>query len=107
MKWHKLFVSEAEAKENIGLLKSKAYTINGEEVVIFRTNSGFWALENRCPHQDLPLKGANYTGKDTIECPFHFLSINLRTGVAGRGDTYKPVKSYPIQVRNDGVYVEV
>jgi nitrite reductase/ring-hydroxylating ferredoxin subunit len=104
--WHKIFETEAEAKLSIGLMKSRGFTIDGQDIVIFRTGSGFWALENNCPHQNLPLKGSTCIGGDKIECPFHFLTINLRTGVTGNS-TYKPIKTFPIQVRNNGVFVEV
>ncbi len=106
MKWYKIFETEVEAKSAIGLMKSRGISLDNQDIVIFRTTSGFWALENKCPHQQLPLKGSNYIGNDKIECPFHFLSINLKTGVTGNS-TYKPVKTFPIQIRNDGVFVEV
>lgn len=106
MNWHKIFDSEAEAKLSIGLMKSRGFSIQNEDIVVFRSNTGFWALENKCPHQNLALKGSTYIGADKIECPFHFLSINLRTGVTGNS-TYKPVKTFPIQIRQDGVYIEV
>ncbi len=106
MTWHKIFEDEAEAKSAIGTMKSRAYSIADEDIVIFRTTSGLWALENKCPHQNLPLKGSTCIGGDKIECPFHFLSINLRTGLTGNS-TYKPVKTFPIQIRKDGVFIEV
>ncbi|MFN0049279.1 MAG: Rieske (2Fe-2S) protein [Cytophagales bacterium] len=106
MNWYKIFESEAEAKASIGLMKSRGFSLDNHDIVIFRTNTGFWALENKCPHQNLPLKGSNYIGGDKIECPFHFLSINLRTGITGNS-TYKAVKTFPIQMRKDGIFVEV
>lgn len=106
MTWHLIFDSEALAKASIALMKSRAITIANENIAIFRTRSGFWAIENNCPHQNLPLKGSNCIGGDKIECPFHFLTINLKTGISGNSN-YKPLKTFPVQVRNDGVYIEV
>lgn len=104
MIWHKIFNSKEEAKASIPLNQSLKIVISETEVVVFHTKTGFWALENKCPHQDLPLEGAVCLGKDIIECPFHFLQINVRTGLAGR---FKAAKSFAVQARKDGVYVEV
>jgi nitrite reductase/ring-hydroxylating ferredoxin subunit len=106
LNWHKIFENETQAKAAIGLMKSRVFSFDNQDIVIFRTKSGLWALENKCPHQSLPLKGSSYIGGDKIECPFHFLTINLRTGITGN-NTYQAVKTYPIQVRNDGIFVEL
>lgn len=104
MNWYKVFNSSEEAIANIALNSCLKFIISETEILVFYTKSGFWALENKCPHQDLPLEGGVCIGKDIIECPFHFMHINIRTGAAGR---YKAAKSFAVQVRKDGVFVEV
>jgi thiamine pyrophosphate-dependent acetolactate synthase large subunit-like protein/nitrite reductase/ring-hydroxylating ferredoxin subunit len=79
--------------------------VAGRAVCLTRTNEGYGALDNRCPHQGGPL------GEGTIEdgcviCPWHGYEYDPRTGTSpeGYGDHATP---YPIEERADGVYVEL
>ena len=79
--------------------------VAGRAVCLTRTNKGYGALDNRCPHQGGPL------GEGTIEdgcviCPWHGYEYDPRTGTSpeGYGDHATP---YPIEEGADGVYVEL
>lgn len=45
-------------------------TVMGETIVLFRTEDGIAALEDRCPHRHLPLSMGTVCGS-TIECGYH------------------------------------
>ena len=49
------------------------------EVAVFNIDNQFFAIENRCPHQNLPLADGPITN-DTITCPFHGAVFSLKTG---------------------------
>lgn len=104
IKWYKIFENVTELELAIVQNKGISIEINTQKIAIFRSPSGLWALEDNCPHQNLPIAGSVCINSDTISCPFHGLLIKLKTGQAGR---YSTLKSYPIQVRRDGVFIEV
>ncbi len=61
------------------------------------------ALSNRCPHQGGPL-GEGSIEKGMLRCPWHGYDYCPLTGESAFGDS---VPTFPVQVREDGVYVGV
>jgi nitrite reductase/ring-hydroxylating ferredoxin subunit len=104
--WHKIFSTKTEAEQKIPLYGSFVITLQNEEICIFRNLNGFYAIENICPHQKLPLTGSECDDKDLIRCSFHFLPINLRTGKCN-SPCYDPVKIFALKIEDDGFYIEI
>lgn len=74
-------------------------------IALSRTTSGWGAISNRCPHQGGPL-GEGMIEGCWLTCPWHGWEYDPRTGeVPGGFDD--AVQSYPVEVRDDGVYVGV
>lgn len=74
-------------------------------IAMTRTDGELAALDNRCPHQGGPL------GEGTIEggflrCPWHGWDFCAKTG-RPPGGFDDGVATYPVEVREDGVYVGV
>lgn len=69
---------------------------------------GKWgALDNRCPHQGGPLgEGSIESTRDHawLRCPWHGYDYDPITGAPPPGFTDAP-RHYPVEVRDDGVYV--
>jgi 3-phenylpropionate/trans-cinnamate dioxygenase ferredoxin component len=83
-----------------------AVTAQGEAIVLARWNGEVFALEDRCSHQDFPLSdGEVENGR--IECIFHGAQFDLRTGKAVRLPAIAPVRTFPVQLRDDGIFIEV
>src|SRR5690349_5736308 len=61
------------------------------------------ALSNRCPHQGGPL-GEGTIEKGMLRCPWHGYDYCPLTGSSAFGDG---VESFPIEVREDGIWVGV
>lgn len=51
----------------------------GLEIVVFNVNNKFFAIENRCPHQNLPIADG-FIENNEITCPFHGAVFSLSTG---------------------------
>ncbi len=83
-----------------------ATTANGVEVVLVQSEGEIFALEDRCSHQDFPLSDGEVEN-GTIECVFHGARFDVRTGKAVQLPAIRPVKSYPVEVRDDEIYVDV
>ena len=84
-------------------------TVLDDPVVLFRTDDGFAALEDRCCHRGLPLSMGRVQN-DVIQCGYHGLEFNA-DGVCVRvpGQSRVPpgarVRSYPVTVRYGWVWI--
>ena len=68
-----------------------------------RFEGRFAALDNRCPHQGGPL-GEGSIENGMLRCPWHGWDFHPLTG-ASPGGYDDGVATYPVEVRDDGVYV--
>lgn len=98
LQWHRVvgadLLDEGEVTACPAGLKSVALT---------KLNGNYGAIDNRCPHQGGPLgQGTVENGK--IRCPWHGFDFDPFTGEAAGGPDYD-VPTYPVEVREDGVYV--
>lgn len=93
-------------KDEIPRGKGKEFNVNGLRIAIFNVDGKYYATEALCKHQDGPLAEGRLIG-EVVECPWHFWHYNVRTGelldfLKGiRLDTYK------VEVKNDGIYIDV
>lgn len=74
-------------------------------VALTRLDGRYGAIDNRCPHQGGPL-GQGTLENDKIRCPWHGFDFDPFTGEAAGGPDFN-VRTYPVDVRADGVYVGV
>lgn len=79
---------------------------DGEEIVIVRSGEEYFALEDRCSHEDYPLSDGEVE-EGELECIYHGARFDLRTGKATQLPAIKPVRTYPVEVRGDDIYVDV
>src|SRR5213594_1192502 len=75
---------------------SKALTMNGTEVAVFRCGNQLYALQNRCPHAGGSLADGTVEGDEVI-CPLHGYRFNIRTGACATDPALraKPVALVP------------
>jgi len=65
-----------------------------------------YALRNNCSHEDFPLsEGEIQDGQ--IECAWHGARFDLATGRALALPAIRPVKTYPVKLEGDEVFVDV
>jgi 3-phenylpropionate/trans-cinnamate dioxygenase ferredoxin component len=83
-----------------------AVTAGGQKVVLVRWEGDLFALEDRCSHRDFPLSdGAVEEGQ--IECVFHGARFDVRTGKAMSLPAIRPVRTFPLEVRGEQVFVQL
>ncbi|WP_206789727.1 bifunctional 3-phenylpropionate/cinnamic acid dioxygenase ferredoxin subunit [Amycolatopsis sp. MtRt-6] len=73
-------------------------------VAVFNVDGEFFAVEDRCSHQEAFLSEGFVDGR-TVECPLHASCFDLRTGRPSGPPAVRPVRTYPVVVRDGSVFV--
>lgn len=84
----------------VGEGESRAFTVEGIHLALFRDQGEFHAVDNRCPHMGYPLSQGSVRDGVLI-CHWHHWEFDLKTGgcfLAGGDD----VKAFPVELRPDG-----
>lgn len=95
---------------NVAELKpGEAIRINiAPAVAVFRLNDGFYATEDTCTHANASLAAGDIDLEEcTVECPYHASQFDIRTGYVLSLPASKPVKTYPVKVIGEEVFVEL
>ena len=70
--------------------------VGDEEVLLVRTDSGYRAVQARCPHYGAPLvEGCVYEHR--IYCPWHRAAFDLDDGSVCRPPALDPLKTWPVE----------
>jgi nitrite reductase/ring-hydroxylating ferredoxin subunit len=104
--WIRLFASKEEMDNYVGLNTFIPFTVKGENICVTRTKAGVYAFQEKCPHNGASLTHGFCTAKNEIVCPLHRYSFDLESGRATSGGGFA-LKKYPLDVRDDGVYVGI
>ena len=81
----------------------KPVTCAHKTVCMTRYNGKYAALDNKCPHQGGPL-GEGSIEQGWLRCPWHGWDFDPITG-RPPGGYDDGVETYPIDIRDDGIYV--
>ena len=76
-----------------------------KSIALTHYDGRYGALDNHCPHQGGPL-GEGTIENGLLRCPWHGFDYCPLTG-APPGDFADTVVTYPVEVRDDGIYVGV
>ncbi|WP_100463207.1 thiamine pyrophosphate-dependent enzyme [Mycobacteroides abscessus] len=96
--WHKAVDQDALVEGEVTVCP-----VGLKSVALTKLHGRFGAIDNRCPHQGGPL-GQGTLENDKIRCPWHGFDFDPFTGEAAGGPDFD-VLTYPVDVREDGVYV--
>ena len=94
-------MTEAKFKDNVHI-----YEYNSKQIAIFKLEDGYYAIDNRCSHEEAYLsEGEIEDGK--IECPLHGAVFDIKTGKNLALPAVLPVKTYPVKVENGRIYIQL
>ena len=79
--------------------------VNGQSVVVVCEGGQYFALRNRCSHQDFPLLGGEVS-MGRITCTKHGARFELSSGKAKALPAVKPVAVYTTRVEDGVVWVD-
>ncbi|MGN6171695.1 MAG: Rieske (2Fe-2S) protein [Streptosporangiaceae bacterium] len=83
---------------------AKPFAYLDKRIALFRTPSGVFASDNRCPHQGYALVRGDV--KDgVLTCAWHNWKFELGTGICRYGG--ENIRTYPVQVRDGQVFIDI
>ena len=93
-------VDEVATDEGLGV------TVDGLDVVIARCGDEFFALQDLCSHAAVALS-EGMVEDCQVECFLHGSMFDLRTGKPTNLPATEPVSTFPVEVRDGNVLVDV
>jgi nitrite reductase (NADH) small subunit len=89
---------------DVPLGEGRAATVGTRRIAVFNTPTGWYALDNLCPHRGGPLADGLVADRCVI-CPLHERRFDLESGAALSGAD--AVVTHRVVVRDDEVLVEL
>lgn len=90
----------------VGIGSVQGFEIGGEHIVVANVDGVLYALEDQCSHADFPLSEGELEGTH-LECTYHGAKFDVCTGKATQLPAIRPVRSFDIESREDGVFVRI
>ena len=86
--------------------EARRFDVAGYRIALVRIDDDFYAIGDRCSHEDYSLAGGEVWAEDCeLECPGHGSTFDLRTGEPCSLPATVPVPVYDVTVRDDRVEV--
>lgn len=101
----RFFVCSAQEMCNNEIRQVKPPGLN--PVAVYRVKDAFYATDDTCSHGHASLSQGEVDENYVVECPWHSGTFDIRTGKALTFPCVQPVKIYPVNVEDGGVYVEL
>jgi 3-phenylpropionate/trans-cinnamate dioxygenase ferredoxin subunit len=110
------------AVDDFELGRFRVFELAGRPVGVVRTEDGFYAVRNRCPHQGADICGGWVTGthvpsppgsytyseeRMVVQCPWHRWEFDLATGESVEHVAAKRLVTYAVSVQDGEVYVQM
>jgi len=104
--WYKLYNSVEEAKSKLPENGTRRIVASGRAICVLRTKTGFYAVDDACPHLGESLSKGTLNYLDEIVCPWHSYRYHLKSGeeCQGRG---KKLITHQLEIREDGVFLGI
>lgn len=89
--------------------EARRFVVNRIEVAVANLGEGrFFAVDDICSHAEASLSEGEVDPDDeTIECPRHGSTFDLRTGRPRTLPATVPVVTFPVKVEGDTLLIEV
>ncbi len=89
----------------------KTVTVGTRSMALVHYDGQYAAMDNRCPHQGGPLGEGSIErgvgGECWLRCPWHGWDFHPLTGKPPGGHEDSGQEMFPVEVRDDGIYVGV
>ena len=93
-------------KETLAEGSMRRVMLEGNELVVIRMNDTFYALEDRCSHEDFPLS-EGWIDDGCIFCSMHGAKFDIPTGEYKSPPAFENVRSYPVRIQDGRVEIDL
>jgi 3-phenylpropionate/trans-cinnamate dioxygenase ferredoxin component len=77
-------------------------------IALYRLSDGYYATEDTCSHAQASLAAGDIDLEEcSVECPYHGSLFDIRSGQVLSLPASRPIKTYPVKVVDNEVFVEV
>ncbi len=91
--------TDLEAKKRL-VVKSE-----GKQIVLFTSDDGILACNNRCPHEGYPLSEGSLSSDCILTCNWHNWKFDLKSGNTLVGGD--ELRVYPVQISGDDILLDL
>jgi uncharacterized membrane protein/nitrite reductase/ring-hydroxylating ferredoxin subunit len=85
-------------KDDLKVNQMKLLHVNGQRIVLGRTQEGYVAFDDRCTHRGGSLAGGVMIG-GIVQCPWHGSQFDCSTGGVKAGPAEAPIGTYGVSER--------
>ena len=113
-------VQELGPADEIAVGKMKTYQVDGETLLVFHLEAGFYATQSLCPHTWAPLKLGKILDGCIIQCPLHHARFDIKSGAVRDWANFPPgiqllnavrkekaLKTYPVELKAGKLFVHM
>ena len=84
----------------------KGVSADGTQIVLANVDGSICALKDQCSHEEYPLSDGELEGTNVV-CRYHGARFDACSGARKALPAVRPVKSYPVEIRDGDVYVDL
>lgn len=102
--WHKI----ANQITDLNFLSNNIAVadLDGKKICVGKFNDSYFAFAYKCPHAGGTMADGHIDALGNVVCPLHRYKYNMQNGRNTSGEGYY-LKHWPLELRDDGVYVAV
>ena len=89
-----------------GRMKRVDVSESDRRLLIVNIDGRFYAADDTCTHEDASLSKGALKG-DLVRCPLHGSRFNLRTGEVLEEPAEENLRTYPVRVEGDEIWVDL
>lgn len=80
--------------------------VESDDIALFRVKNDIFATDDLCTHAEASLVEGDQEGY-IITCPRHGGQFDIRTGAPKHFPVFSPIRTYPVRIEGDDVYIEI
>jgi len=114
-KWKEEYIDQASIDKESGQIlvasinelkinQMKLIHIKGKRIVVCKTERGYAAFDDHCPHRGGSLAGGSMIC-GTVQCPWHGSQFDARTGIMMAGPANENIHTYPVTETGTNVFI--
>jgi uncharacterized membrane protein/nitrite reductase/ring-hydroxylating ferredoxin subunit len=109
-KWKDEYINQTSGEISVATIdelkvnQMKLVHIKNKRIVICKTEKGYAAFDDHCPHRGGSLAGGSMIC-GTVQCPWHGSQFDAHTGIVMAGPAKESIVSYPVKISETNVFL--